>query len=97
MFIDAINPYNGLNIYNIILMFIIGVTIGIIAARKLDKEGGNMFGGHIHKWSYMYSNDANWDWFFCTECLAECCQTVNVNTGVVERHMFAPTVKKGGK
>jgi len=57
----------------------------------------NMFGKHEHKWSYMHSNDAGWDWFFCSECLAECCQTVNVNTGVVERHTFQVQPTKKGK
>ena len=55
-----------------------------------------MFGKHIHKWKYMYNTEAGWDWFYCGDCLTECCQSVNVNTGVVERHVFAHS-KKGGK
>jgi hypothetical protein len=88
--LGAINP-----LYYI-LIFFIGVIIGIIIGKKkFDEEGGNMFGKHEHKWSYMHSNDAGWDWFFCSECLAELCQTVNVNTGVVERHTFQVQTKKG--
>jgi hypothetical protein len=89
--IGAINP-----IY-FIMLFIIGVIIGIKSGKKIfGEEGGNMFGRHEHKWNYMHSNDAGWDWFFCNECLAECCQNINVNTGVVERHTFN-VQKKGGK
>jgi hypothetical protein len=53
-----------------------------------------MFGRHVHNWEYMRSNDAGWDWFYCKGCLAEVCQTVNVNTGVVERHAFNVQKKK---
>lgn len=55
-----------------------------------------MFGKHIHNWVLTESiNGMNW--FHCGGyggCLAECCQSVNVDTGVVERQLFNADKKK---
>lgn len=43
---------------------------------------------HKHNWNYMYTSGADWDWFFCKECLAECTQKINVNTGTIEKYTY---------
>lgn len=52
-----------------------------------------MFGGHKHVWNHMYSNGVI-DWYYCSDCLAVVAQSVNVDTGVVERQVFQSQKKK---
>ena len=54
-----------------------------------------MLNMHKHEWRYMYTVNAEYDWFYCMDCLAVCCQKVNLETGKLERTNFE--VKSGGK
>jgi hypothetical protein len=76
-----------------LVCFLAGGIIGIIIADRRYGKGDKMFGGHKHVWNYMYSNGTV-NWFFCSDCLAECAQSANVDTGVVERQIFQAAKKK---
>jgi len=77
-------------------ILIIGFVIGIIIGKLRYGEGGKMFGKHVHNWMHLESSNGI-DWFYCGGqggCLAECCQSVNVDTGVIERQLFVESKKK---
>lgn len=46
--------------------------------------------GHKHKWAYMFSaGNANaFQWYFCTDCLAQAVGTLDTGTGKVSIEVF---------
>ena len=56
---------------------------------------------HKHKWNYMFSNsDNSVQWYYCTECLAQCCTELDYNSSKIKTpqvfEVTTPIKKKKG-
>lgn len=67
------------------------IALGVVVAIAIFMVGW-YFGtrkGHKHMWDHMMSNDLGWDWYYCRECLTECCQKLDMTNGTItERNEF---------
>jgi len=89
--IQIVDPYYGLNIYNIGLTAAI-ITVALIVLKQ-NIMGGRMF-EHKHKWVFLYERNG-WNSYYCEDCLAEASQTIDMTSGLIERHIFnVPTIKR---
>lgn len=54
---------------------------------------------HKHKWQYMFSaGDGNmYNWFYCTDCLAQCVATLDNTTGKVGIEYFETKIERKKK
>lgn len=76
----------------LVLALIILIIYRIQKTKGSDKK---LFSNHVHKWRYMFSsNDNEWNWFHCEECLTQCCCKLDMQTGMIEVQTFNTTVKK---
>ena len=50
--------------------------------------------GHKHEWKYMYNSaDDEYNWFYCSICMAQCAAKIN-DSGNVEIKTFEQWQKK---